>query len=93
MSAEPVEKLVQIKNAAGLHLRAASQLVQIASKFPCDIMLEKDGKAVNGKSILNLTTLVAAKGAMVKIVARGDRAAEAVSAIAQLIDDKFGEPQ
>jgi len=89
---ERVEKTVQIVNQLGLHLRAASKLVQLASTFPCDITLEKDGHPVNGKSILNLTTLVAAKGATVKVAAKGERAAEAVAAIVKLIEDKFGEP-
>jgi phosphocarrier protein len=88
---ERAEKTVQIQNQLGLHLRAASKLVQLASTFPCDITLERDGHAVNGKSILNLTTLVAAKGTTVKVVAKGERAAEAVAAIVQLINDKFGE--
>ena len=88
---ERAEKIVQIQNQLGLHLRAASKLVQLASTFPCEVTLEKDGHAVNGKSILNLTTLVAAKGATVKVIAKGERAAEAVAAIVRLIDDKFGE--
>ena len=80
-----------IQNELGLHARAATKLVQIAAKFPCDITLTKDGHEVNGKSIMGVLMLVASKGTIVTIKATGDRASEAVAAIAALVDDKFGE--
>jgi phosphocarrier protein HPr len=89
--ADVVEKVVVIQNELGLHARAATKLVQIASKFPCEITLAKDGHEVNGKSIMGVLMLVASKGSKVTLKAKGDRAAEVVAAIAQLIDDKFGE--
>jgi phosphocarrier protein len=85
------EKSVLIQNELGLHARAATKLVQIAAKFACDITLTKDGHEVNGKSIMGVLMLVASKGTTVTIKATGDRAAEAVTAIVALIDDKFGE--
>lgn len=85
------EKSVLIQNELGLHARAATKLVQIAAKFPCDITLTKDGHEVNGKSIMGVLMLVASKGTTVTIKAKGDRASEAVTAIVALIDDKFGE--
>lgn len=85
------EKTIMIQNELGLHARAATKLVQTASKFPCDITVTKDGHEVNGKSIMGVLMLVASKGTLVTLKAKGDRATEAVAAIAALIDDKFGE--
>ena len=88
---EIAEKTMLIQNELGLHARAATKLVQLASKYPCDFTLTKDGHEVNGKSIMGVLMLVASKGTIVTLKAKGDRAAEAVAAIAALIDDKFGE--
>ena len=92
MAAEDrAEKSLMIQNELGLHARAATKLVQTASKFPCEITVTKDGHEVNGKSIMGVLMLVASKGTTVTLKAKGDRAAEAVAAIAALIDDPFGE--
>lgn len=85
------EKTVLIQNERGLHARAATQLVQLAAKFPCELTISKDGNEVNGKSIMGVLMLVASKGTTLVLRAKGDRAAEAVAAIAVLVDDKFGE--
>ena len=89
--ADVVEQTVMIQNELGLHARAATKLVQLASKFPCDVTLAKDGHEVNGKSIMGVLMLVASKGTKVTIKAKGERAAEVVAAIVQLVNDKFGE--
>jgi phosphocarrier protein HPr len=86
-----VEKAMLIQNELGLHARAATKLVQLASKFPCEITVSKDGHEVNGKSIMGVLMLVASKGTTVTVRAKGERAGEAVDAIKALIDDKFGE--
>jgi phosphocarrier protein HPr len=92
MAAEDrAEKTLMIQNELGLHARAATKLVQTASKFPCEITVTKDGHEVNGKSIMGVLMLVASKGTVVTLKAKGDRAADAVEAIAALINDKFGE--
>jgi phosphocarrier protein len=85
------EKTVTIQNERGLHARAATQLVQLAAKFPCEITVTKEGHEVNGKSIMGVLMLVASKGTTVTLKAKGERAAEAVAALAKLVDDKFGE--
>jgi phosphocarrier protein HPr len=85
------ERTVKISNELGLHARAATKLVQLASKFPCDVTLTKDGHEVNGKSIMGVLMLVASKGSVITLKATGDRAEEAITAIAALVDDKFGE--
>ena len=53
------EKTLQIQNELGLHARAATKLVQTATKYPCDITVTKDGHEVNGKSIMGVLMLVA----------------------------------
>jgi phosphocarrier protein len=85
------ETTLQIQNELGLHARAATKFVQLASKFPCEITVLKGSNEVNGKSILSLLTLMAPKGTTISIKAKGDRADEAVVALAALIHDKFGE--
>ena len=85
------EKTLLIQNELGLHARAATKFVQIAGKFPCDIAVEKDGHEVNGKSIMGVLMLVASKGSVVTVRAKGEKASDAVTALIKLIDDKFGE--
>jgi phosphocarrier protein len=89
--ADVAEKTLKIINELGLHARAATKLVQLASKFPCDVTVTKDGHEVNGKSIMGVLMLVASKGSTVTLRAKGDRAQECVDALGKLIDDKFGE--
>lgn len=88
---EIAEKTLVIQNELGLHARAATKLVQLASKYACDFTVTKDGHEVNGKSIMGVLMLVASKGTTVTLRAKGERAGEAVAAVAALIDDKFGE--
>jgi phosphocarrier protein len=85
------EKTLLIQNELGLHARAATKLVQTATRFPCEITITKDTHEVNGKSIMGVLMLVASKGSKVTVRAKGDQAAAAVAAICALIDDKFGE--
>lgn len=85
------EKKILIQNELGLHARAATKLVQLATKFPCEVTVTKDGHEVNGKSIMGVLMLVASKGTWITLRAKGDRAQEAIDALAQLVDDKFGE--
>ena len=90
MSAQ-AEKTLKIQNELGLHARAATKFVQLASKYPCDVTIAKDGNEVNGKSIMGVLMLVASKGSTVTLRAKGDKADECIAALAALIDDKFGE--
>jgi len=91
MADERTEKTLQIQNELGLHARAGTKFVQTASKFPCQVVVVKGTNEVNGKSILALLTLMAPKGTTLTIRADGERAQDAVAALAALIDDKFGE--
>ena len=91
MGEERAEQQVLIQNERGLHARAATKLVQLAAKYPCDLTVATNGHEVNGKSIMGILMLAAGKGSMVTIRAKGEKAAEAVAAIVALIEDKFGE--
>jgi phosphocarrier protein HPr len=74
-----------------MHARAAVKFVQLAAHFKSEIKVIKDGTGVNGKSIMGLLTLVAALGVTIGIEAEGPDAAEAVAALAALVDNGFGE--
>lgn len=84
-------KTFTIKNKLGLHARAASQFVQVASRFESDIYVIKNDQEVNGKSIMGILILAAPKGSEIIIKAIGDDAQGALEAIGQLIEDRFGE--
>lgn len=81
----------EIVNALGLHARAATKLVQLASKFPCDVELARGEQTANGKSVMGVLLLCGSKGTIVDVRARGERAEECVKAIGELIAGRFGE--
>lgn len=83
---------VTIRNGLGLHLRPASQLVKLASKFEaCEIHISKDGQSVNAKSIMGVIMLAAEQGSVLVIEAQGDQSEAAVQALVELIEGGFGE--
>lgn len=86
-----LERIFRIVNSLGLHARAAAQLVQTANRYRADIHVEKDGMEVNGKSIMGVLTLAAAKGSSITVSAEGDDAEPAMAAIAKVIENGFGE--
>lgn len=88
---DKAEGVFIVENKLGLHARAASQFVLLANKFESEIFVEKNGKEVNGKSIMGLMMLAAAKGSRLKIRAEGNDAIEAVESLGALIKSKFGE--
>jgi phosphocarrier protein len=87
---EAMERL-QITNELGMHARAATKFVQTANRFKSKVTVEKDGQEVNGKSIMGVLMLVAAKGTWITVKAEGEDAPGALAALAQLVKDKFGE--
>lgn len=82
-----------VKNKLGLHARAAAKLTQVASRFPCDVMVTNGDQRVNAKSVMGLLLLCGARGTELVVEADGDRADEAVQAIGELIDGRFGEEE
>ncbi len=85
------ERRFMIVNTLGLHARAAAQLVQTANRFRSEIQVEKDGMQVNGKSIMGVLTLAAAKGSTITVSADGDDAELAMAALGKVIENGFGE--
>ncbi len=85
------ERTFLIINTLGLHARAAAQLVQAANRFRSEIHVEKDGATVNGKSIMGVLTLAAAKGSTITVSCDGDDAEHAMAALAKVIENGFGE--
>jgi phosphocarrier protein HPr len=81
-----MERIVTIKNSAGLHARPAAMLVQKASTFPCEISLVKGGKKINAKSIMNVIALGIGPNEQVTIITAGEQAAEALQAIGDFLE-------
>lgn len=88
-----LEATVKIINPLGLHARAAAQLVRLAAKFKSRIKLTRIDNAVTAdvKSILSVLTLAAARGTELKLNVEGDDEQEAMRAIAEIIENGFGE--
>ena len=82
-----------IVNKLGLHARAAAKLVSMASGFASEITIRRGEQEVNAKSIMGVMMLAAAKGAKIEVHAKGDDAEDAVTHIANLVSDRFGEPE
>jgi phosphocarrier protein len=76
-----------------LHARAASKLVQLASSFPCEVLVGRDGQLANAKSVMGVLLLCGAKGTELTIEATGERAEEAVEKLGWLIVNRFGEDE
>ena len=81
----------EIINKLGLHARASAKLTQLASSFPCEVWLERNGRRVNAKSIMGVMMLAAARGSTITIDTAGEDAHKALQAIQDLIADRFGE--
>jgi phosphocarrier protein len=81
----------EVRNKLGLHARAATKLVKLASSYPCDIVLSRAGQAANAKSVMGVLLLCGSKGSLLDIEATGEQADEAVTEIGKLIADRFGE--
>jgi phosphocarrier protein HPr len=87
-----VRATFEIVNKLGMHARAATKLVQTASRYRSDVQLEKDGHVANAKSVMGVLLLCGHQGSKITVSARGEDAADAVEAIGTLIADRFGEP-
>jgi len=83
-----------IINQRGLHARAATKLVQLAGKYPCEVRLRgADDESTNAKSVMGVLLLCGAKGTVIEVSADGEQAEEAVVAIGELIASRFGEAE
>lgn len=87
----PETRELKIQNQYGIHARPAALFVKTASRYDCEIMVEKDGNQVSGKSIMGLMTLEASCGTVLKVTADGADAVEALDELQALVDGKFDE--
>ena len=86
-----IRKQFIIQNKVGLHARPAALFVQTAKKFKSNITVEKDGNKINAKSILGVLSLGAEQGTRITVEIEGQDEEQAMQALAQLIENKFGE--
>ncbi len=84
---------IEIINKLGLHARAASKFSSTCSKFASKISVTKDGKTVDGKSIMSLMLLAAPIGTIMEISCQGADEVEALKAITDLINNRFDEAE
>ena len=82
---------VEIVNQLGLHARASAKLTQLAAQYKSEVWLVRNGRRVNGKSIMGVMMLAAGIGSKVEIEVNGADEMEAIAALKKLIADKFGE--
>jgi len=87
------KKDLRIENKLGLHARAAAQIVKAASGFNAKILLSKDGMEVDGKSIMGIMMMAAAKGSTIQVSAEGNDEEKALEGMERLFKDKFGEKE
>jgi len=86
-----IKKSVTISNKLGLHARASAKLTKIAGSFPCEVWLSRGDRRINAKSIMGVMMLAAGLGSTVELETSGEQEQEAMDAIVQLMNDKFGE--
>ncbi|MDP9975117.1 phosphocarrier protein [Variovorax paradoxus] len=80
-----------ISNKLGLHARASAKLTKIAGSFPCEVWLSRGDRRINAKSIMGVMMLAAGLGSTVELETNGPQEEEAMDALVQLMNDKFGE--
>ena len=86
-----VRKEITIINKLGLHARAAAKFVELASRFASEINLVRDGRRVNGKSIMGVMMLAASRGTTLMLEAEGEDEQDAVDRLEGLVGERFGE--
>jgi phosphocarrier protein HPr len=90
-SAATHTKELLVQNKMGIHARPAAMIVRVTNKFKSEVFVEKDEEQVNGKSIMGLMMLAAAKGTKVKFIATGEDAAQMLVELEALFAKKFDE--
>lgn len=84
---------IEIINKLGLHARASAKLSQLASEYPCEVFMSKNGRRINAKSIMGVMMLAASKGSIVTLETNGSDEQAAMDALVKLINERFGEPE
>lgn len=86
-----ITEKIKVKNKLGLHARPAAMIVTTATKFKAEFFITKNGMRINGKSIMGVMMLAAEMGAELTLELDGPDEVEALKAIIEVIDTKFGE--
>jgi phosphocarrier protein len=86
-----IKTTVTISNKLGLHARASAKLTKLASSYPCEVFMSRNGRRINAKSIMGVMMLAAGLGSEVELETDGPQEQEAIEALLALINDKFGE--
>ena len=86
-----IERVVKIKNKAGLHTRPAATIVKLAARYKCEFFISRDGMNINGKSIIGVMTLAAEEGAELVLTFDGEDEQDAEKEIVKFFDSGFGE--
>ena len=86
-----VSRSVTVSNQLGMHARAAARFVSLATRFDSQIRVARDTRVMDGKSIMGILLLAAARGTSITISAEGADEVAAVEALAQLVESGFGE--
>lgn len=84
-------KELLVQNKMGIHARPAAMIVRVTNKFKAEVLVEKDEEQVNGKSIMGLMMLAAAKGTKVKFIATGEDAPAMLTELEALFAKRFDE--
>jgi len=87
------ERSVTICNKLGLHARASAKLAVTAGAYPCEVFISQGNVEINGKSIMGIMMLAAGKGSTITIRTAGKREKAALDAMAQLVEERFGEAE
>jgi phosphocarrier protein len=90
-ASEFLTKELTIANKSGIHARPAAMFVKVATRYGCDIFVEKDGEKINGKSIMGLMMLAAGPGSKVTLHVKGADATAAIDELEALVKRKFDE--
>jgi phosphocarrier protein HPr len=88
---ERLTKDLVVKNAHGLHARTAALLVKTANGFKSEVLFQKDGQSVNGKSIMGVLMLAAGQGSIIRVIVEGEDSIAALAAIEALFLTGFNE--
>jgi phosphocarrier protein len=88
----PIQE-IEIINKLGLHARASAKLTQVASRFPCDVTVARNGRKVNAKSIMGVMMLAATRGSTITLETSGPEADNAMAAMIILINNRFDEAE
>lgn len=86
-------RTMTIINRLGMHARAAAMMVRTTSNFKAEVLVEKNGRQIDGKSIMDLMTLAAAQGTEIKVVTDGEDEAELMRVLEELVNNRFGEEE